>query len=87
MAKKKRRRTGLEMTRASIVIDVATYARWSAAACLARMDRSEFAVNAIDEACRGLFLTDRRKPNDRVKLSDRPDEAPLISPDAPDDAA
>lgn len=85
MAKPKRR-TGHETVRASITIDVATYARWSAAAALARVDRSEFAVNAIAEACRGLFLTDRRKPAGPVKIQGSADPAVPVDPDA-DDAA
>jgi len=84
---KHRRRTGHEVVRASITIDVATNARWSAAAALARMDRSEFAVNAISEACRGLFLTDRRKPADRVKLNDRPIEGDDVKSEPSGDAA
>ncbi len=85
---KPKRRTGHEVVRASITIDVATHARWSAAAALARMDRSEFAVEAIRAACRGLFLTDRRKPQaGQAKFHESAEVLDLVEPDGPDAAA
>ena len=86
MAKMKRR-TGHETVRASIVIDVALYARWGAAAALRRIDRSAFAVEALAEACRGVLVIDRRKPAGQVKLSDRLELPDPVSSDGPDDAA
>jgi hypothetical protein len=82
-----KRRTGHETVRAHITINVALNARWSAAAALARIDRSEFAVLALEEACRGLFVTDRRKPADRGKASDRLDPAMELKLDDPEDVA
>lgn len=86
MAKSKRR-TGYETVRVCITINVALNARWSAAAALARIDRSEFAALALEEACRGLFLTDRRKPRDQVRINGSATAPDPVEPDAPDDAA
>lgn len=46
--------------KASISVDVALHARWSAAASLAGMDRSAYAVEALKEKLAGLVLVDRR---------------------------
>lgn len=68
------------LVRASILVDVETHAKWSAAASLRRMDRSTFAVNAIAEACRSIVLFDRANGPDQGKSRDRQGEAGPISP-------
>lgn len=68
--------------KASILVDARTHALWAAAAALRGMDRSAFAVEAIKDACRGLVLVDRRKAPGSVKITDRPDAADELNPDA-----
>jgi hypothetical protein len=52
-----------------------------------RMDRNAFAVEVLERACRGMILTDRRKPADRIKIVDRPDEATDVKSTDADPAA
>lgn len=82
-----KRRTGHEQVRASFTLGLALYARWGACAALSGCDRGTFAVRALEQACAGLYLIDKRKPADQVKISDRPVESGPVSPDGPDDAA
>jgi hypothetical protein len=68
--------------KASILVGVELHARWSAAASLQGMDRSAFAVEAIESACKGVCVViDRRKPADRAKGEDRPSHGLGISSD------
>jgi hypothetical protein len=46
---------------ASVKLDVATYARVSAAAALAGVDKSAFMSQAISAAVRGLVIIDRSR--------------------------
>jgi hypothetical protein len=86
-AKKRHRGNDALVVKTSILIGVRDHALWSACASLRGIDRSAFAVEAIRQACSGLILVDRRaKPKDQVKLGDRLDVEPRVSPDA-DDAA
>lgn len=57
--------------KASLLVDVETHARWSAAAALRGMDRNAFAVEALKEALRGIIVVDRRKSSDRSAYTDR----------------
>lgn len=63
--KPKRRKTAdqppQKYVKATISVDVATHARWAAAAALRGMDRNAFAVAALHEALRGLHIIDRSK--------------------------
>ena len=86
-ARKRRKPTGTLTTRASFTLDVALYARWGACAALGGLDRGAFAVKALEAACQGLILIDKRKARDQVRISDRPDPAHELSLDGPDDAA
>lgn len=67
--------------KASIQVDAKTHALWAAAAALRGMDRSAFAVEAIQAACKGLVLVDRRKSPGSVKITDRVDHGDEISED------
>ena len=88
MAAKKRKRAGDELVvKASILIGVRDHAIWGACASLQRMDRSAFAVAAIKAACDGLVLIDKRKPDVKVRSSDRPIEADPVKLSGSDDAA
>lgn len=57
--------------KASLLCDVETHARWSAAASLRGMTNNAFALEALKEALRGLVIIDRRKSGGRVE-SDSP---------------
>jgi hypothetical protein len=73
---------GRTSVKASLLVDVETHARWSAAASLRGMDRNAFAVEALKEALRGIVVVDRRKGSDRSVGKDRPDlEGELSSDD------
>jgi len=65
--------------KASVVVDVPLNIRWTAAAALAGMDKSRFAALAIEDACKGIVLFDRRKKSKSVDSNDRLDEADEIS--------
>jgi hypothetical protein len=72
--------------KASILVGVELHARWAAAAALRGMDRSAFAVEAIEAACKGIHIIDRRKTAGRVDSSDRQGPALGISSDDQDAA-
>jgi hypothetical protein len=46
--------------KASVVVGSQLNARWAACAALAGIDKGRFAALAIESACRGLVLIDRR---------------------------
>lgn len=50
---------------ASVRLDVGTYARVSAAAALAGMDKSAWMARAIGEALKGVVVIDRRRSADQ----------------------
>lgn len=61
---------------ASVKLDVATYARVSAAAALAGMDKSAFMSQAISVAVKGLVIIDRsRSRADEVDPSGEDDRS------------
>jgi hypothetical protein len=64
--------------KASLVTSVELHARWGAAATLAGMTRTQFAVQAITVACRGIIVVDRRKQSSNDSSEDRPDQEPQI---------
>jgi hypothetical protein len=69
----------------SVSVDVTLHARWGAAASLAGMNRSAFAVHAIELACKGVHIIDRRKHSDPVNTDDRLDGALSINQDEEND--
>lgn len=71
--------SGSKTVKASISVDVALHARWAAAAALRGMDRSAFAVEAIEAAVRGIVVVDRRKTDEPNTTDDRPAQLPKIS--------
>lgn len=71
--------------KSSVSVDVALHARWSACASLAGMDRSAFAAHAIEQACKGVHIIDRRKTADPVNVDDRTDGGDSISQDEEND--
>ena len=76
-AARKRKAAGPQATRfvrASVTVDAALHAAWSAAASLSGMDRNAFAVEALKKALEGIVVVDRRKPSDRLKNDDRLDQ-------------
>ena len=81
-----RRKTG-KSVKASVLVDVELHARWGYCANLRGQDRSAFAVKAIEEACRGVVLIDRRNPKGQARTVDRPDVIGEIRDTDPDDAA
>lgn len=58
--------------KASLLVDVETHARWSAAASLGGMTNNAFAVEALKAALKGIVVVDRRKSGDpdRNQVSD-----------------
>jgi hypothetical protein len=72
--------------KASILVGVELHARWAAAAALRGMDRSAFAVEAIEAACKGIHIIDRRKTAGPVGYIDRQGPALGISTDDEDAA-
>ena len=81
-----RRKTG-KSVKASVLVDVELHARWGYCASLRGQDRSAFAVRAIEEACRGVVLIDRRNPKGQGKAIDRPIEADDVKSADRDSAA
>ena len=81
-----RRKTG-KSVKASVLVDVELHARWGYCANLRGQDRSAFAVKAIEEACRGVVLIDRRNPKGQARTVDRLEVESGVNPDASDDAA
>lgn len=70
--------------KASIVVDSQLNVRWATAAAMAGMDKGRFAALAIEEACRGIVIIDRRvggKSSHPGSLNDRQDGANQISSD------
>jgi hypothetical protein len=71
-----------KIVKASVLVGVELSARWAAAAALRGMDRSAFAAEAIETACKGVCVViDRRKPADRSKGEYREGPALGISDD------
>ena len=55
--------------KATILVDVETHARWAAAAALRGVDRSAFAVAALQEALKGVVLFVRENSPDEADPS------------------
>ncbi len=64
--------------KASVLVGVELYSRWSAAAALRGVNRSAFAIEALTEATKGIVLFDRANRPDQGKIRDRHDEASVI---------
>jgi hypothetical protein len=63
---------------ASVTVDAALHARWSAAASLAGLDRNGFAVDALKRALEGIIVADRRRSSDPVNTDERPGQGSRI---------
>lgn len=71
--------------KASVVVSQQLNIRWAACAAIAGVDKGHFAADAIEAACRGLIIIDKRdkgKSSHPGSNNDRLDGASLISPDA-----
>lgn len=71
--------------KASIVIDSQLNIRWATAAAIAGIDKGRFAALAIERACQGIVIIDRRaggKSSRPVADTDREDDGVDVNSDA-----
>lgn len=81
--KPRRRKTAVAMTtkkvKASILMDVETHRRWIVAASLSGRKREDIALDAIRDACSWVVISDRRKLDVPVEITDRAIEVENIT--------